>query len=129
MLFRSIYSAVAWCTGYSHCLTRACSSNFNTSLLFHTLRRVKTYMLPFALNFFSQHPQREYAVHLELIDSPFLQVKSISRTTTFWVLQVTGLGFFDIKVIIRGKLGFYGRSKVLGFGEMSLVECSWTQPK
>ena len=36
--------------------------------------------------------------------------KSISQTMTFWEL---GLGLFGIRVILRGKLGFYGRSKVL----------------
>ena len=35
--------------------------------------------------------------------------KSISPTTTFWEL---GLGFFGIRVILRGKSGFHGRSKV-----------------
>ena len=30
--------------------------------------------------------------------------KSISQTTTFWEL---GLGFFGIRVILRGKLGSY----------------------
>ena len=36
--------------------------------------------------------------------------KSISQTTTFWEL---GLGVFGIRVILKGKLGLYGRSKVL----------------
>ena len=36
--------------------------------------------------------------------------KSISQTTTFWEL---GLGVFGITVILRGKFGLYGRSKVL----------------
>ena len=36
--------------------------------------------------------------------------KSISQTMTFWEL---GLGLSCIRVILRGKLGFYGRSKVL----------------
>ena len=44
---------VLWlrCTGCSHCSTRASSSIFNTLLWFHTLRRVKSYMVPIALNF------------------------------------------------------------------------------
>ena len=33
--------------------------------------------------------------------------KTISQTTTFWK---SGLGFLGIRVILRGKLGFYGRS-------------------
>ena len=33
-----------------------------------------------------------------------------SQTTTFWEL---GLGLMDIRVILRGKWGLYGRSKVL----------------
>ena len=36
--------------------------------------------------------------------------KSISQTTSFWEL---GLGLIGVRVILRGKLGFYGRSKVL----------------
>ena len=36
--------------------------------------------------------------------------KTISQTMTFWEL---GLGFFGIRVIIRGQFAFYGRSKVL----------------
>ena len=38
--------------------------------------------------------------------------KSISQTTTFWEL---GLGFFGIRVILRGKSGFYAGVR---FGEM-----------
>ena len=44
--------------------------------------------------------------------------KSISQTTTFWEL---GLGLFGIMVILKGKLGFYGRSEVMkrdGLGEV-----------
>ena len=36
--------------------------------------------------------------------------KTISQKTTFWKL---GLGLFGIRVILRVKLGFYGRSMVL----------------
>ena len=38
--------------------------------------------------------------------------KSISQITTFLKLGL-GSGFFGIRVILRGKLGFYDRSKVL----------------
>ena len=35
--------------------------------------------------------------------------ESISQTTTFWNLV---LGLLEVRVILRGKLGFYGRIKV-----------------
>ena len=34
----------------------------------------------------------------------------ISQTTSFWEFR---LGLLEVKVILRGKLGFYGRSEVL----------------
>ena len=50
----------------------------------------------------------KYNVQLDSV--PLLFSKSISQTKTFWEL---GIGSIGIRVILRGKLGIYSRSKVL----------------
>ena len=46
-----------------------------------------------------------------VVSVPLLFSKSITQVTTFWKLGI-GLGLLEIRVILRGKLGFYGRIRV-----------------
>ena len=62
---------------------------------------------PFLVPWFQvSHPM------LNLVVSHFS--KTISQTPTFWELGLgLGLGLLEVRLILRGKLGFYGRSQVM----------------